>query len=102
VPLTNTTGRLWVHTTSGGITGAGLRDGHFVVQATSGDLDLGFAAAPQQRTAKTESGNVEIAVPGDDPYRVGVETSAGASNITVRDRIPGPPAPSTCRPPAAT
>lgn len=84
VNVTNITGRLRVQTTSGGITGAGLRCGQVEVQATSGDVHLGFAAAPQQLTAKTESGNVDIAMPDDDTYRVVVDTSAGDTEIRVR------------------
>jgi hypothetical protein len=84
VNVTNATGRLWVQTTSGGITGAGLRCGQAEVQATSADIDLGFAAAPQQLTVKTGSGNVDIAVPAHDTYRVVVETSAGDTEIKVR------------------
>jgi hypothetical protein len=84
VNVTNTTGRLWVQTTSGDITGAGLRCGQVEVQATSGDIDLGFAAAPQQLTARTGTGDVDIAVPGDDTYRVVIETSAGDTEIKVR------------------
>ncbi len=84
VDVTNTTGRLSVQTTSGDITGIGLRSGQLEVHATSGDIHLGFAAAPQQLTAKTGSGNVDIAVPDDDAYRVVVETSAGDTEITIR------------------
>ena len=84
VNVTNTTGRLSVQTTSGGITGIGLRSGQLDVHATSGDIHLGFAAGPQRLTAKTGSGNVDIAVPDDDAYRVVVETSAGDTEITVR------------------
>lgn len=84
VNVTNTTGRLSVRTTSGDITGAGLRSSQVEVQATSGDIDLGFAAAPQQLRAKTGSGDVDIAVPDDDPYRVVVATSGGDTDISVR------------------
>lgn len=101
VDVTNTTGRLWVRTTTGGITGAGLRCCQVEVQATSGDIDLGFAAAPRQLTAKTGARNVDIAIPDDDTYRVVVETSAGDTE-TGSGRIPAPRTPSAFRPLAAT
>ena len=84
VSLTNTTGQLWVKTTSGGINASGLRAGQVEVQATSGDVELTFAAAPRQLAATTEARNVTIALPGADPYRVGIETSSGERDISVR------------------
>jgi DUF4097 and DUF4098 domain-containing protein YvlB len=84
VNLANTTGRLSVQTTSGDITGAGLRSGQVEVQATSGDIALSFTAGPQRLTATTGSGNVGVAVPGGDAYRVVIAMSGGDTNVTVR------------------
>jgi hypothetical protein len=88
VKLTNTTGSIWVRTTSGGIAGAGLRAGQVEVQATSGDVDLRLAAAPEKLTATTKAGNVHIGLPGDDAYQVTVETSGGDKDVTVRQESP--------------
>jgi DUF4097 and DUF4098 domain-containing protein YvlB len=73
-----------VRTTSGGVIGAHLRCGHVEIRATSGDIALDFAGAPQQLTATTRAGNVDIAVPGNDPYNVGIETSAGDRDVSAR------------------
>jgi Toastrack DUF4097 len=84
VLLTNTTGQLWVKTTSGTIRGAGLRAGQVELQATAGDIVLGLAAPPDKLAVTTGAGNVDIAVPGNDTYHLGVETSGGDKDITVR------------------
>jgi hypothetical protein len=55
-----------------------------VAYPRSREHELTFAAAPQQLTAKTGSGDVDIAVPDDDTYQVVVETSVGDTEIRVR------------------
>jgi DUF4097 and DUF4098 domain-containing protein YvlB len=84
VRLTNTTGRVQVRTSSGRITMAGVRAAHLNVQTTSGDVDLRLAAAPDMLMVTTRTGNVDIAVPGDDTYNVTVQTSRGDKDVTVR------------------
>jgi DUF4097 and DUF4098 domain-containing protein YvlB len=88
VRLVNTTGQLSVRTSSGAISAAGLAAGRVEITATSGDVDLRFAAPPDTLTANTGAGNVDITLPGNDPYRVTVETSGGDQKVSVRQDGP--------------
>ncbi|SHN47180.1 DUF4097 family beta strand repeat-containing protein [Cryptosporangium aurantiacum] len=84
VTLTDTSGRVRVTTGAGAITATGLRDGPVEVHANSGDVHLRFAAAPETVRATTAAGNVDIAVPRTDAYRVSVETADGDREVSVR------------------
>jgi len=84
VTVSGTTGPLRVRTSSGGITVTGARTGRAEIQATSGDIELRFAAPPETLTVTTGAGNVDVAVPGDDAYDVTVRTARGEKDISVR------------------
>jgi autotransporter translocation and assembly factor TamB len=85
VTVTNVTGPLWMHTTSGAITGSGLRSTQVEVRTEAGNVDLRFAAAPQRTTITTTRGDVVLAVPADDiPYRIRIDTPVGNTNVSIR------------------
>jgi hypothetical protein len=85
VTITNVTGPVSMHTTSGDITGSGLRSTHVEVRTEAGNADLRFAVAPKRTIIATTRGDVVIALPADDiPYRVRIDTRIGQPNIGVR------------------
>jgi hypothetical protein len=90
VRLTDTTGQVRVRTGSGAVTATGLRAGPVEIQTSAGDVDLRFAAAPENLTATTGVGDVDIAVPGTDAYRVTVESSSGDHEVSVRQDSSAP------------
>jgi DUF4097 and DUF4098 domain-containing protein YvlB len=69
---------------SGFVRGNGLRSGDVQAKAHSGDITLGFVAAPVTVAAQAKSGNVTITVPrADGGYRVNAKTESGNRNVTV-------------------
>jgi len=50
----------------------------------SGDIELGFSGAPDEVSADASSGDVDIALPEGEAYRVDTDTSAGDDDTTVR------------------
>lgn len=76
-------GPLVLRTTSGDIAGSGLRSAEVDVQVGSGDVDLSFAAAPDELTVATVRGDLTLDVPRDGRYQVRVETSTGSQDIDV-------------------
>jgi hypothetical protein len=56
------------------------------VRVDTGNVDLSFATPPERVTVVATTGNPTIEVPGDDRYRVSVETTTGIQDIgVVRD-----------------
>ncbi|GAA1215884.1 hypothetical protein GCM10009665_02110 [Kitasatospora nipponensis] len=81
IALDNDSGRIAAHLTSGQLVGRYL--GATVVQAaaTSGSLDLEFAATPDEVTLSTTSGEARVAVPPNSHYRVLSTLGSGSSDI---------------------
>lgn len=77
-------GRLSAQASSGDITATGLRSTEVDTKSGSGDTRLEFSRPPDTVRVVVSSGDVDIAVPGRDPYRVKVETSSGDENVDVR------------------
>jgi len=77
-------GDLDVTTSTGSIELTGLRSSRVGVQASTGSVELVFAAAPQDVRAKTSTGSVEVVVPPDGTaYAVLSSTNVGSSDVTV-------------------
>lgn len=83
VTVDNIIGPLALRTTTGDIVGSGLRSSHVEVRVDTGNVDLSFATPPEQVIVVATTGNPTIEVPGDDRYRVSVETSTGNQDISV-------------------
>lgn len=76
-------GRVSATTSSGDVTLTGLRSSDVDVRASSGDTRLEFAEVPDAVNVQASSGDVDVAVPARDPYRVRVVTSSGDENVDV-------------------
>jgi hypothetical protein len=83
VSVSDLTGSLVLHTTSGEIVGTHLRSSEVDVDVDSGDVYLGFDGAPTQINMEATSGNLSLEVPGDERYRLRVETARGRQEIGV-------------------
>jgi hypothetical protein len=77
-------GDLDVTTSTGSIELTGLRSARVGVQASTGSVELAFAAAPQDVRAKTSTGSVEVVVPSDGTaYAVQSSTNVGSNEVSV-------------------
>ncbi|WP_372410711.1 DUF4097 domain-containing protein [Streptomyces luteireticuli] len=81
IGLDGVTGDVSVGSSSGQITGRGLKGGSVRATASSGEIDL-TSAEPQDVTAKTSSGRLVLTMP-DARYRVSAETQSGGKDIGV-------------------
>ncbi|MGH3369293.1 MAG: DUF4097 family beta strand repeat-containing protein [Nocardioidaceae bacterium] len=71
-------GDVQLKTSSGGVEGQELADGRYVIEVSSGDIDLRFRQPPASVDAESSSGDVSIEVPaGDQAYAVDADTSSG-------------------------
>lgn len=75
-------GDLWARAESGSIDADRLRSLHVDTQTVSGDMTLGFAAAPDAVSASAVSGSVNVTVPPGSTYRVQGRTVSGDRQIT--------------------
>lgn len=71
-------------TSSGDVSATGVRSRTVDAHAGSGNVDLGFAAAPRSVDAETGSGDVSVLVPRGGVYAVDAETSSGDRTVGVR------------------
>ncbi|MEV5708606.1 DUF4097 family beta strand repeat-containing protein [Actinoallomurus sp. NPDC052274] len=81
VSMRNLTGPVWARASSGVIEGIGLRSGRVDAALSSGALDLTFAAAPQEVTARARSGALSVFVPPGQRYHVTTKSSFGDPSI---------------------
>jgi hypothetical protein len=78
-------GTMTLHTSSGDVRGSGLRATSVDARSSSGDVTIAQAVAPDQVTAWTSSGDVEVSVPSDaTTYAVRARTSSGKQDVQVR------------------
>ncbi|MCO5973386.1 DUF4097 domain-containing protein [Actinoallomurus soli] len=70
VSMRNLTGPVWARAGSGVIEGMGLRSPRVDAGLSSGALDLTFADAPQEVTARAGSGALSVFVPPGQRYQV--------------------------------
>ncbi|GAA1837561.1 hypothetical protein GCM10009836_15300 [Pseudonocardia ailaonensis] len=85
VELSGLSGDVTARSTYGDITGAGLRSGSVTVASISGDVDLTLTVPPHSVSATvTAVGDVSLAVPGSQAYRVDAEPGRfGDRKVTV-------------------
>jgi hypothetical protein len=83
VPLNLSTG-------SGDITAIGARSANIQANSGSGDIQLGFAAAPTQVNVQTGSGDVSVEVPPGASYVVTANADDGSTDKGIPDD-PGAP-----------
>jgi len=75
-----------VHTTSGDVTGSGLRTPSLRVTSSVGRVDVGFAVAPRFVDIQCTDGPATIRVPVTGPrYHVVVRSGTGPARTTVPD-----------------
>ncbi len=89
IVLSGSTGQVKVGSVSGDIRATGLRSSKVELNGVSGDVELGFAAAPQHVSVVVVSGDTQVRVPaGSGPYRVDIQAGSGDQSVTV-DRASG-------------
>ncbi len=84
VTLASVSGALDVTTGSGDVTGAGLRSRSTNIWEGTGNVTLGFTAAPWQLVVKASTGDVGVTVPRSFSYHVSTSDELGdvSSGIT--------------------
>ncbi|MFE2107295.1 DUF4097 family beta strand repeat-containing protein [Kitasatospora sp. NPDC059463] len=91
IKVSDAAGRLSATTKAGNITAGGLSSGVASADTQSGNLNLGFAKAPSQVTARSQAGNVKVTVPRDgQQYKVEADTKAGRKDVDVAQAPAGP------------
>jgi hypothetical protein len=75
---------------SGNVTVTGARSGIVTASSDSGDVRLGFAVAPEEVSADSAAGNVNVAVPAGGSYDVQASTAAGNTTVSIPN-IPSSP-----------
>lgn len=85
VRVRDTTGPLTVRASSGGVRVSGVRSDRVSAQASSGEVDLALASAPDELEASTSSGDLTVRLPDDGAgYRVSTRTGSGDERVSVR------------------
>ncbi|WP_101788687.1 DUF4097 family beta strand repeat-containing protein [Nonomuraea indica] len=83
VALRSLTGPVKLVLGSGDVTGAGLTGKRLTAELGSGNLDLAYAAAPDEARLQAGSGDIVLRVP-DDAYAVRTDMGSGDETISVR------------------
>jgi hypothetical protein len=76
-------GPLDLRTRTGEITAENLRAEVVSATSSSGDVQLELLAAPRSLDARTQSGQIDLAVPGDVGYQVDARTRYGEERVLV-------------------
>ena len=76
-------GRVSLRSSSGDISAAGLRSRDVTAHATSGDVALDVATAPDRVDASASSGDVTVAVPRGVSYDATVDASSGDHSLGI-------------------
>jgi hypothetical protein len=79
--MRNLTGPVWASAGSGMIEGIGLRSSRVDAGLSSGAISLTFADAPQEVTARSNSGSVSIFLPPGERYQVTGRSSSGEPSV---------------------
>jgi len=83
VRVTGSTADLTLESDTGDVTVRGARSGTANVTTSTGEIDLGFAAAPRAVRASSSTGDVVVEVPADGTsYDVRTSTSTGDQSVT--------------------
>ena len=77
-------GDVTLRTASGDVSAEALSSARVKAVTSSGDVDLDFVSAPRDVDAASASGDVQIALPRGEAYRVEVDTGSGDSRTDVR------------------
>ncbi|GAA3151194.1 hypothetical protein GCM10010466_47890 [Planomonospora alba] len=93
VTLRSLTGGVEAGTGAGDIDASGLAGKEFVADSGAGDVEAGFAAAPERVEVETGAGDATVRLP-QGAYRVTAESGAGDETVKVQD---DPSAPRTVR-----
>ncbi|GAA4548808.1 DUF4097 family beta strand repeat-containing protein [Amycolatopsis samaneae] len=83
VTLTNARGSLTAHTRTGRITGEDLAASTAEAVTGTGAIDLSFGLPPERVAARTGSGDVRVAVPPGDRYRLLRGVTSGRQTVGV-------------------
>lgn len=76
-------GPLRLSSSTGAITGSGLRSAHVDARLSVGDLHLSFAEPPERVTVAATAGTITIEVPRGESYRVPLDATAGDHKVDV-------------------
>lgn len=68
---------------AGKVAATGLRAAEARVETSAGDVDVEFATAPRTVEAQSSAGDVRVALPAGDAYRVDADTGAGDVTVDV-------------------
>lgn len=79
------TGRQELEATTGLVRGSGLGAAPVSARTTTGQVSLGFTAAPESVEAEATTGDVEVRVPVGPVYQVRAEVRNGLSDVEVAD-----------------
>jgi ferric-dicitrate binding protein FerR (iron transport regulator) len=90
VEVRGQTGAVSVKTTSGDVTGNSLSAASADITTTSGEVELDTRSASSQLKVDTTSGDVDVTVPQDVPYRVRLESTSGDYDQGILD-VPSSP-----------
>jgi hypothetical protein len=83
VTLANVRGPVRAHTGTGRVTGTDLTAATVDANTGSGAVDLTFGLPPRQVSAKTRTGDIRVAVPSGDRYRLLLSATSGRRNVLV-------------------
>ncbi len=85
VEVRETSGPVRLHSENGAARGLGLRSTMVDASTANGAVDLMFVVPPTEVRARSENGNVEVAIPpGDEVYKVTVDSDSGSTSAEVR------------------
>jgi hypothetical protein len=92
VAISDLSGRITVHTSSGDISARGMRASQVELSASSGDISATFERAPRSLTTTASSGDVSLRVPGGSYH---FTTSANSGDRSVTGLVDDPSSPRT-------
>ncbi|WP_412543167.1 DUF4097 family beta strand repeat-containing protein [Longispora sp. K20-0274] len=84
ISVAGLTGDLEVRTDAGLVEGTGLGGRKVRVTADAGKVSLGFTGVPDDVTAKSTAGEVEIVLPAGTSYRVNASNTVGSRTVSVQ------------------
>jgi len=85
IRVAGASGRLTLDSSAGGIEATGLSSQVVSAKSSAGEVTLSFDRPPDQVTAHSSAGGVDVVVPRSSPaYRVTARTSAGSTQVDVK------------------
>jgi hypothetical protein len=83
ISLGGVSGDITLQATSGDVTTSDLASRRVTTSATSGNVSLEFAAAPEAISVRATSGDTVVTVPPGRPYAVHVRTNSGDQRVAI-------------------